>query len=120
MNISGNEWSILTKLWERSPLTLKQLCDTAGRENGWTKHGVISTLKRMEAKGSITVEQTAERKYFYPAITEAQAKERETSALADKAYGGSRLLLVSSIVAEEALSDAEIDELMTILKRRKG
>lgn len=120
MNISGNEWSVLTKLWEQSPLTLKQLCDTVGRENGWTKHGVISTLKRMEAKGSITVEQTAERKYFYPAVTEAQARAHETNALANKAYGGSKLLLVSNIVTEEELSGAEIDELMTILKKRKG
>lgn len=119
MNISGNEWSVLAKLWERSPLTLKQLCDTVGRENGWTKHGVISTLKRMESKGSITIEQTVERKYFYPAITEAQAKAHETSVLANKAYGGSKLLLVSNIVNEEDLSDEEIDELMTILKKRK-
>lgn len=119
MNISGNEWSILEQLWESSPLTLKQLCDTVGRENGWTKHGVISTLRRMEAKGSITIEQTEARKYFRPAITQAQAKAQETSALARKAYGGSKLLLVSNIVAEEALTDAEIDELMAILKKRR-
>lgn len=120
MNISENEWSILSKLWEQSPLTLKQLCDTAGREHGWTKHGVISTLKRMEAKGSIRVEQTAERKYFYPAISEVQAKRQETELLADKAYGGSKLLLISNIVTQEDLNEAEIDELMAILKKRKG
>ncbi len=120
MTISGNEWTVLKALWNNAPLTLKQLCDSVGAEHGWTKHGLISTLKRMETKGSIRVEQTEERKYFYPAIDERTAKKQETESLAEKAYDGSKLLLVSSIVQNEELSEAELSELMSILKNAGG
>lgn len=119
MSISGNEWIILNALWKKSPLTLKQLSDGVGAENGWTKHNVISTLKRMAAKGSITVDQREERKYFYPAIDEETAKRQETDALTEKVYGGSRLLLLSSIVEEQPLSDEEAAELLSILEKRR-
>lgn len=119
MSISNNEWCFLEELWKNSPLTLKQLCDTVGARNGWSKHNVIGILKRMEAKGSIRVEQTAERKYFHPAISEADAKEMETTLFAEKVYGGSKMLLISSIVKDDELTDDEIEELLTILSERR-
>lgn len=119
MNISANEWLIMKELWNKSPMTLKQLCDSVGKENGWTKHNVISTLKRMESKQSIKVEQTAERKYFYPTIDECEAVKHETKQFANKAYGGNKMLLVSSIVREQELSATEIDELLSILNERR-
>ncbi len=120
MNIANNEWYILRALWKKSPLTLKQLCDGVGKEHGWTKHGILSTLKRMETKGSITVEQTDERKYFSPAISEKEAKQLETDGLAQKAFGGSAMLLVSNIVEAQNFSQQEIDELMQILQKKRS
>lgn len=119
MNISQNEWQIIKALWKKNPLTLKQLCDSVGVENGWTKHTVISFLKRMEAKGSIRVEQTEKRKYFYPMIDEENAVKKETENLTLKAYGGNKMLLVSNIVKEQELSEREIDELIAILHERR-
>ncbi len=119
MNISNNEWCFMEALWKEHPLTLKQLCDTVGAENGWTKHNVIGTLKRMEAKELICVEQTAERKYFSPIIAESDARRHETEQLAEKAYGGSKLLLISSMVQNDDFTDEEIAELMDILNRKR-
>lgn len=119
MNIAVNEWQIMQELWRQCPLTLKQLCDSVGKRNSWTKHNVISTLKRLESKECIRVEQTDERKYFYPTVDEQEAVKQETEQFAQKAYGGNKMLLVSSIVREEELSDAEIEELMSILNDRR-
>jgi len=119
MNISNNEWQIIKALWKESPLTLKQLCDGVGREQDWTKHTVISFLKRMETKGSIRVEQTEERKYFYPTIGEKEAARQETESLASKVYGGNKMLLISNIVKEQELNDNEIGELLKILNERR-
>lgn len=119
MNISHNEWQIIKALWKKSPLTLKQLCDSVGAENNWTKHTIISFLKRMETKGSVRIEQTEKRKYFYPLIDEANAVKQETENLTSKAYGGNKMLLISNIVKEQELSDKEIDELMAILNERR-
>ena len=119
MNISQNEWQIMKELWKNSPLTLKQLCDSVGAEHGWTKHTIISFLKRMEIKGSIKVEQTEKRKYFYPLIDEANAALKETQNLTSKVYGGNKMLFVSNIVKEQELSAEEIDELVTILNDRR-
>ena len=119
MNISQNEWQIMKALWKESPLTLKQLCESVGTEHGWTKHTIISFLKRMETKGSIKVEQTEKRKYFYPSIDESHAIRQETENLTSKVYGGNKMLLISNIVKEQELSENEIDELLAILNDRR-
>lgn len=120
MNITKSEWPILKALWEKSPQTLMELCESVGSKNGLSKHGLISLLKRMAAKNSITVRQTDERKYFYPAVCEQEAVRFETESLAKKVFGGSRLLLVSNIIKDEALSNEDIEELIELLRNAGG
>ena len=44
------EWKILEVLWDRAPRTMTEITKTLAPETGWTRHTVITLLKRMEEK----------------------------------------------------------------------
>ena len=47
INLTANEWDIMKIIWELQPCTLRQICDEANKHHDWTRHAVISFLKRM-------------------------------------------------------------------------
>ena len=56
-------------------------------------------------------------KAFYPAMDRSEACRRETKGLLDRLYGGSLGLLVSTLLADEDLSDETLEELDAVLRR---
>ena len=38
--LSENEWYIMQILWNRSSVSLRELCDTLKDSKGWTKHAI--------------------------------------------------------------------------------
>ena len=44
------EWKIMLLLWEKSPWTMMELTRALAEDTGWSKHTVITMLKRMAVK----------------------------------------------------------------------
>ena len=115
--LTDSEWKIMLTLWEQSPKTLRQITDDVQKEMGWTKHTVISFLKRMEQKGSIRVEEASPARLYYPAIDKNSVVADETDWMIKRLYGGSSKLLVSNMV--DKLGDEDINELIAILQKAR-
>ena len=60
------EWKILEVLWDRSPRTMSEIMKTLEPTMGWTRHTVISLLKRMEEKGTVKVDESGPQKTYTP------------------------------------------------------
>ena len=50
------EWKILEVLWESHPRTMPEITKQLEPDTGWTRHTVITLLKRMAEKGIIAVD----------------------------------------------------------------
>lgn len=113
--LTASEWSVLTSLWEKNPQTVMQLVsDLAGRV-GWAKSTTITTLRRMEEKGLVGVEQTGRGKSYTPAVEREQAATAETHSFLDRVYQGSVGLMMSAMAKRQELSRDEVAELRAIL-----
>lgn len=115
--LTGGEWHVMRELWAESPQTLMQLVGKLAERVGWAKSTTITTLRRMEAKGLVAVEQTERGKSYTPLVDEKDAAVSETRSFLDRVYAGSVGLMVSALAEREELSDAEIAELRDILRR---
>lgn len=113
-DLTDSEWKIMEVLWGQSPRTMRQIEDALKSETGWTRHTVISFLKRMSAKGAVAVTE-GDVKLYAPRIAREEAVRKETRDLLDRMYGSSALRLMSAMVEEKQLDDREIDELMAML-----
>lgn len=119
MKLSDGEWKIIQLLWKESPQTIIQLTKALETETGWTKHTVISYLKRMEEKGAVGYQTEGRTKQFYPLIEEREAEVQETKYFLDKVFQGQLGLLLHRMVQQQNFSEDEIEELQNILDQAK-
>ena len=115
--LSENEWYIMQVLWEKSPSTLREICDALKESKGWTKHAVTSFLKRMLEKGAIKVDESGKVKEYFAVWSREDTILEETHSILDRVYRGDLLLMVSNAVIEQNLSKEEIEELKNMLDR---
>lgn len=114
--LTHSEWYVMDCLWHHSPSTVMELVTALHQKVGWAKSTTITTLRRMEDKGLVTVEIHGRTKYYTPALERDKAVRRETRSFLDRVYQGSVGLMVSAMASEKALSQEEIDALYAILK----
>jgi len=116
MKLSDAEWKIMEVLWEQSPRTMMEITNALKEETGWTKHTVMSFLKRIEEKGALHYEEGEKAKLYYPDLKKEDASLQETEEFLNKVFHGKIGLMLNAMVQQKALSKEEIDELHQILQ----
>lgn len=119
-SLTNSEWYVLDCLWGREPRTAMELVAQLREKVGWAKSTTITTLRRMEDKGLVSVEVRGRTKYYTPAVERQKAVRGETRSFLDKVYQGSVGLMVSAMAQEHALSEEDIRQLYAILKEAEG
>ena len=117
--ITDSEWQIMQLLWADAPLTITKLEKLLKDKTGWSKHTIITILKRMLTKKTIIVEDDGRLKRFYPAMAKEDIYLTETKSFLSKLYEGKVGLMLSSLVENEELNEDEINELISILNKSK-
>lgn len=115
MKISNSEWVILEVLWESSPMTITQLTAILKEKTGWSKHTIITLLKRMQEKGSVWYKQEGRTKQFFPNIIKEEAELEKSQTFVEKFFDGSASLLISTMLKQGKISEKEIDEICELL-----
>ena len=86
MNITEAEQKILNLLWEEGSLSTMQITERLEGETGWSKHAVISFLKRMETKGLVSYEERGRAKYYTPLVKREAVAGAERDSFLQKFY----------------------------------
>ncbi len=115
ITLSNAEWKIMNLLWKRSPQTIMEMVKTLNDETEWTKHTLISQLKRMEVKGAVGYENKGRAKNYYPIISREESIAEETKHFLDRVFDGSVDMMVTSLVKQKKLPEDKIAELYRIL-----
>lgn len=110
------EWRVMECLWEKSPLSGRELTEQMRELCGWSRSTTLTLLSRMEAKGAITASTDAGKKMFSPLVRREDMALRETENFLSRVYQGSLSMLVSSFTRKQSLPEKERDELYAILK----
>lgn len=116
VKLSDAEWKVMEILWENAPKTMMEITNALKEETGWTKHTVMSFLKRMEEKGALHYEEGERAKLYYPDLKREDAVLQETEEFLDKVFHGKLGLLLNAMVQQKELSEEEIEELHQILE----
>lgn len=117
IKLSEAEWKVIGALWEEAPQTIMQLTHRLQDATGWTKHTVMTFLRRMEEKGAVHYEEGGKAKQYYPDIRQEEAVLQETEDFLDKVFQGRLGLMLNTMVEQKALSKEEIAELYEILQK---
>ena len=117
IKLSEAEWKVMTQLWQRAPQTMMELTNHFKDTTGWSKHTVLTFLRRMEEKKAIHYEEGERAKLYYPDIERGEAVLQETENFLEKVFDGKMGLMINTMVEKKALSGEEISEMYEILRK---
>lgn len=117
IRLSEAEWKVMNVLWEEAPQTIMQLTRCFSETTGWTKHTIMTFLKRMEDKGAVYYDAGERAKQYFPKIERREAVLQETEEFLERVFDGRMGLMLNTMVEQKALSGTEIAELYEILRR---
>lgn len=112
------EWKIMLRLWDHAPQTMMELTRSLESETGWSKHTVITMLKRMKAKGTVLIDETGPVKLYAPAVSRDRVAREQTETLLSRLFGGKPSLLVSELLENGALDEEELEAMRKLLEKK--
>lgn len=113
--LTDTEWEIMMLLWKKSPLTCRQIEDALKEETGWSRHSIISFLKRMMKKNYVCMEEAKPARLYYPLLNKNETVLQETRSFVEKVFNGKLGLLVSSLADSDDITKDEIDSMLNSL-----
>lgn len=116
VKLSDAEWKVMETLWDSAPKTMMEITNALKETTGWTKHTVMSFLKRMEEKGALHYEEGSRAKLYYPDLKKEDAVIQEAEDFLDRVFHGKMGLMLNAMVQQKALSKEDIQELYQILE----
>ena len=111
-----SEAKVMDIIWEKSPVSAKDISLIATETIGWNKNTTYTIIKKLETKGFIRREDPGF--ICTPLVSRDEMQKAEAASLVKKVFGGSRRALFSALVEDEPLSEEEIDELRKLIDNR--
>ena len=111
-----SEIKIMEIIWEKSPISAKEISLIAAETIGWNKNTTYTVIGKLEKKGFI--ERQDPGFICIPIVSQNQMQKVEAASLVKKLFGGSRKALFSALLEEEPLSDEEVEALRKLIENR--
>ena len=115
--LAATEWRLMQIIWEKHPITFREICDKAIEQGGWSKYAVASFLKRMESKGAIASEDAEPVKLYRPLIDREDTIGAETAEVVERVYNNNPVLMAQAMARQQGLSDEELEQLTALLRK---
>ena len=117
MQCTDAEWKIMEVLWDHAPRTIAEITKVLETTTGWSRHVVITLLKRMEEKGTVTVDQSGPAKLYSPKISRDEASKEETDKFLSHVFKGEASLLINHLVESEKITADDLQEILDAMRK---
>ncbi|QZD88110.1 BlaI/MecI/CopY family transcriptional regulator [Qipengyuania psychrotolerans] len=117
--ISEAEHAVMEALWTQSPLSASEVCDRVCAANDWSIPTVKTLLGRLVSKRVIGTEPQGRKFLYHPLIERSDYVGGESRRLVDRLFGGRAAPLFAQLAENEALTDADLEEIEALLKEMR-
>ena len=116
---TSGEVELLTILWNRGPATVRELFDAVNAQRPVVYTGVLKQLQIMTEKGLVHRDERERAHVYSPAIAREDAQRQFVRELSDRFFAGSAAQLALHALEMEATTDAELDEIRKLLRKKR-
>ena len=116
IQLAEREAQIMEVLWEHGPSTVTEVRDRLGDKLAYTT--VLTMLRKLEAKRYVGHGEEGRAHRFKALIDRTAARHSALRDLSTKLFKGSAELLMTHLVSDRKLSDAELDRIRKLLEQR--
>ena len=111
-----SELKVMEIVWEREPVSAKDISVAAAESLGWNKNTTYTVVKKLVEKGVVKREDPGF--VCTSLVSRREAQKTETRRLTERLFGGSKKALFSALLEDEKLSDEDIAELRAMIDKR--
>lgn len=117
--ITESEEVIMNLLWDNGKMSVMQIVRELQDKKGWSKQSVISFLRRMEQKGTVSYVMQGRTKFYFAVVQRNEVVKEETRGILNRFFGGRLGAMVSYMASESELTKEDIQELRDFLQELK-
>ena len=110
-----SEAKVMDIIWEKGPLSAKEISLIAAESIGWNKNTTYTVIKKLEAKGFIRRDEPGF--ICTPLVTREEVQKQETESLINRFFGGSKKALFSALIDKEDLTDEQAEEIQRLIDK---
>ena len=114
--ISDAEHAVMEALWEKSPQTAVEVCDSVCGERGWSMPTVKTLLSRLVAKGAVSATSEGRRFRYRPAVERETIAGGQADSLVDRLFGGRVSPLVAQLAEQREIDPEDLAELEALVR----
>lgn len=119
VTLTDREASLMAVLWERGPSTVAEVRDDLADDLAYTT--VLTILRNLESKGYVTHDEEGRAHRYSAVVARDLAQQSALRALTHKLFEGSTELLLTRLVSDRKLKDAQIERIRRLLdEQTKG
>ena len=118
ISFTERELDVMAVLWELGSGTVAEVRDRMPDELAYTT--VLTVLRTLEEKGYVRHEGEGKAHRYFPTVARDRAGKSAVARIVDKMFGGSPELLLTQLVGDRKLKDAELRRLRKLLDDRLG
>ena len=112
--------AIMQVLWTRNEATVAEVHEALFDERGLAPTTIATMLRKMEDKG-VVAHRVEDRHFVYQAtVSEDAVRSTMVSELLDRLFAGDPAALVSHLVADHDIDEAEVERLRALLKNAEA
>jgi len=115
IKLFDSELKVMEIIWEKEPITAKDLSLILSETIGWNKNTTYTIIKKLIDKQIVNREEP--NFVCTSLIKKAEIQSAETNSLIDKLYNGSKRKFFAAFLQNEKLTKEEIDELKNLIDK---
>ncbi|GMR13742.1 MAG: hypothetical protein BMS9Abin29_1958 [Gemmatimonadota bacterium] len=115
---TARELDLMAVLWDLGSGTVAEVRDRLSDDLAYTT--VLTILRTLEEKGHVGHESEGRAHRYRPLVERQRAQESALDRITQKLFSGSTELLLTHLVSDRELSDAEAERLRELLSERLG
>jgi BlaI family penicillinase repressor len=119
VELTEAEWTIIKAVWEEEPTSAPVIQGKLMKRTKWTYSTVRTLMDRMTVKGLLRATKDGKTTTFTSAVTQNEAQRGELLYALKHAFNGALTPMVQCLLESQKISDTEIAELESLIRKRK-
>ena len=117
IKLFDSELKVMELLWDAGDLSAKDIIERLAESTGWNRTTTYIVIRKCITKKAI--ERYEPNFMCHALVTRDEVRKAETAELIDKLFGGSKDMLLASLLSDKKMSKDDIRKLREYIKNFK-
>jgi BlaI family transcriptional regulator, penicillinase repressor len=120
VRLSDEQLVIMRALWDAGAASTAEMFERVGRPRSLAYTTIATQLARLEKRGLVSSTKGPSERTFRPLVTEGEVARSMVSSLVGSLFRGDPSALVSHLVKEGDVDEADLEAIRGLLARKAG